>query len=224
MLARFGVKKDLKFGYSSFYSTHRVVSTNELKKFHVNPVETCDKKDENLTLTYLSLFTRAQMVLGAPYVAQIARFMGPTWGPSGADRTQMGPMLAKWTLLSGYFERTTSHVNPVQTSANSAKMCSLTSFGRIRTRKGPNHWPLGKGSYYLHIYAFLGVVPVSLKQVSCESSWHIMQNRRICDFLSILALFGVIKEPHIWFMGPLILHTSTCSSQKNGQGLYSTQC
>ena len=32
----------------------------------------------------------------------IAWFMGPTWGPSGADRTQVGPMLALWTLLSGY--------------------------------------------------------------------------------------------------------------------------
>ena len=32
---------------------------------------------------------------------QIARFTGPTWGPSGADRAQMGPMLAPWTLLSG---------------------------------------------------------------------------------------------------------------------------
>ena len=31
----------------------------------------------------------------------IARFMGPTWGPSGADRTQVGPMLASWTSLSG---------------------------------------------------------------------------------------------------------------------------
>ena len=30
----------------------------------------------------------------------IARFMGPT--PAGADRTQLGPMLAPWTLLSGY--------------------------------------------------------------------------------------------------------------------------
>ena len=27
--------------------------------------------------------------------------MGPTWGPSGADRTQVGPMLAPSTLLSG---------------------------------------------------------------------------------------------------------------------------
>ena len=33
--------------------------------------------------------------------ALIARFMGPTWGPSGADMTQVGPMLAPWTLLSG---------------------------------------------------------------------------------------------------------------------------
>ena len=30
-----------------------------------------------------------------------ARFVGPTWGPSRADRTQVGPMLAPWTLLSG---------------------------------------------------------------------------------------------------------------------------
>ena len=31
----------------------------------------------------------------------MAMFMGPTWDPSGADRTQVGPMLAPWTLLSG---------------------------------------------------------------------------------------------------------------------------
>ena len=33
--------------------------------------------------------------------SQIARFMGPTWGPPGSCRPQMGPMLAPWTLLSG---------------------------------------------------------------------------------------------------------------------------
>ena len=36
-----------------------------------------------------------------PLTALIARFMGLTWGPPGADRTQVGPMLAPWTLLSG---------------------------------------------------------------------------------------------------------------------------
>ena len=47
-----------------------------------------------------SLFdTRSTLI---PKATLIARFMGPTWGPSGADRTQVGPMLAPWTLLSGY--------------------------------------------------------------------------------------------------------------------------
>ena len=32
---------------------------------------------------------------------QITKFMGPTWGPPGSCRSQMGPMLAPWTLLSG---------------------------------------------------------------------------------------------------------------------------
>ena len=32
---------------------------------------------------------------------QIAKFMGPTWGPPGSCRPQMGPMLAPRTLLSG---------------------------------------------------------------------------------------------------------------------------
>ena len=31
----------------------------------------------------------------------IGRFMGPTLSPSGTDRTQVGPMLAPWTLFSG---------------------------------------------------------------------------------------------------------------------------
>ena len=37
-------------------------------------------------------------------ITQMARFMGPTWDPPGADRTQVGPMLAPWTLLSGYIQ------------------------------------------------------------------------------------------------------------------------
>ena len=37
----------------------------------------------------------------AAFQSLIARFMGPTWGSSGADRSQVGPMLAPWTLLSG---------------------------------------------------------------------------------------------------------------------------
>ena len=32
--------------------------------------------------------------------------MGPTWGPPGADRTKVGPMLAPWSLLSGMLQLT----------------------------------------------------------------------------------------------------------------------
>ena len=36
-------------------------------------------------------------------ISRIARLMGPTWGPYGVVRTQVGPMLSPWTLLSGMF-------------------------------------------------------------------------------------------------------------------------
>ena len=45
----------------------------------------------------------------------IASCMGPTWGPSRADRTQVGPMLAPWTLLSGL---TSQHVNTLRLRQN----------------------------------------------------------------------------------------------------------
>ena len=35
------------------------------------------------------------------WLTQVAKFMGPTWGPPGSCRPQMGPMLAPWTLPSG---------------------------------------------------------------------------------------------------------------------------
>ena len=37
------------------------------------------------------------------WVSQIAKFMGPAWGPPGSCRPQMCPMLTPWTLLSGIF-------------------------------------------------------------------------------------------------------------------------
>ena len=40
-------------------------------------------------------------VLYRTIYTQIARFMGQTWGPSGSCRSQLGPMLDPWTLLSG---------------------------------------------------------------------------------------------------------------------------
>ena len=40
----------------------------------------------------------SRLPLAQATMTLITRFMGPTWGPSGADRTRVGPMLAPWTL------------------------------------------------------------------------------------------------------------------------------
>ena len=46
-------------------------------------------------------YRNAALVRQGPAGSQIAKFMGPTWGPPGSCRPQMGPMLVPWTLLSG---------------------------------------------------------------------------------------------------------------------------
>ena len=46
---------------------------------------------------------------------QIARSVGPTLGPPGADRTQVCPMLAPWTLLSGYAYHPVNHLEEENT-------------------------------------------------------------------------------------------------------------
>ena len=60
--------------------------------------------------------------LNAPWLEDcqgslIARFMGPTWGPSGADRTQVGPMLASLILLSGWYGNGVCHLAAIDSSA-----------------------------------------------------------------------------------------------------------
>ena len=67
--------------------------------------------------------------------SQIAKFMGPTWGPPGSCRPQVGPMMAPWTLLSGvlYIAQQGSlassfyvHYNDVTMDAIVSQITSLT--------------------------------------------------------------------------------------------------
>ena len=55
---------------------------------------------------------------------QIAKFMGPTWGPPGSCRPQMGPMLVPWTLLSGLLA-------PVELFTGCWRHCSMYSIGTL---------------------------------------------------------------------------------------------
>ena len=70
------------------------------------PWQICEIPDMNILISIrafqlriLAVETYCVFAIGT----QIARFMGPTWGPPGSCRPQMGPMLAPWTLLSGKY-------------------------------------------------------------------------------------------------------------------------
>ena len=55
----------------------------------------------NVLYDTIAQITVGYVVFYVYWIPLIARFMGPTWGPYGADRTKVGFMLAPWTLLSG---------------------------------------------------------------------------------------------------------------------------
>ena len=147
MLARFGVKKDRKFGYRSFYSTRRVLSTNELKKFHVNPVETCDKKDENLTLTYFVPIHKGPNgscgPICSPDIKVYGANMGPIWGRQDPGGPHVGQMnFAIWVLRANYIS--------CESSANLCKLGENVLFDLILfvfgLKKDPNIGPWGRGA------------------------------------------------------------------------------
>ena len=68
----------------------------------------------------------------------IARFMGPIWGPSGSNRTQVGPMLSPQTLLSGWVKNINNdrqipaiclHIKQIYLSADLTHDMIITSLG-----------------------------------------------------------------------------------------------
>ena len=54
----------------------------------------------NVSNSMATLAGRNQAPVWGGEGPQITKFMGPTWGPPGSCRPQMGPMLAPWTMLS----------------------------------------------------------------------------------------------------------------------------
>ena len=62
-------------------------------------------------------------------ISQIAKFMGPKWGPTGSCQPEMGPTLAPWSLLPGYTPccwnvwRTCVHMLMLQTNYLLLSVC-----------------------------------------------------------------------------------------------------
>ena len=73
--------------------------------------------------------------------------MGPTWGPSGADRTQVGPMLAPWTLLSGMSNYVVSTVAADDLAPLGARASAGTAIGKCASRIITNTGGKMKGSH-----------------------------------------------------------------------------
>ena len=71
------------------------------KSGYCNPSQDRANIDCHPWVTNPNMGCRDPTIWQGPRTTLIARFMGPTWGPPGADRTQVGPMWAMWTLLSG---------------------------------------------------------------------------------------------------------------------------
>ena len=137
-----------------------------------------------------------ELVFSIEY-ALIARFMGPTWGPSGADRTLMGPMLAPWTLLSG----------------SSQLYCSLICCGYIII----SYWSM----WCIYPY-FLGLLQwhwgnphVALKDMGIIELWWITTKhnkaRVVCLFL---VYYLCAKTNHMMTNLPLHKYRSLVNTKK----------
>ena len=65
---------------------------------------------------------------------EIAKFMGPTWGPPGSCRPQMGPMLAPWTLLSG------NNLICCQSTRRPRHVCLIAVYNHLIEKQTVSHW------------------------------------------------------------------------------------
>ena len=103
-------------------------SLNPWKTPHISPSE------ERYRMSFVWILEQNGHVIP---ISQIAKFMGPTWGPLGSCRPQMGPILAPWTLLSLlHFPGNYSVWSPWKLSHKEATM-SPTSFIRsFQARSG----------------------------------------------------------------------------------------
>ena len=73
----------------------------------------------------VELMMDSHIISARHIITLIARLMGPTWGPPDADRTQVGPMLSPWILLSGKLCFVKSHTVYIITARHWNTACSL---------------------------------------------------------------------------------------------------
>ena len=76
---------------------------SQLRFLHLNIIKLTVCLRHKSKIIYIQTLSRifiTTTIILHRITAQIAKFMGPTWGPPGSCRPQMGSMLAPWTFLS----------------------------------------------------------------------------------------------------------------------------
>ena len=111
--------------------------------------------------------------------------MGPTWGPSGADRTQVGPMLAPLTLLSGKvwgvfcwfkFWRTFKFclllsVYMQHIAVHKTAIYQVYSISNKIRKNYCDHGDIIKWKHFLHYWPFVQGIPRSPVNSPHKSQW-----------------------------------------------------
>ena len=110
--------------------------------------------------------------------------MGPTWDPSGADRIQMGPTLASWTLLLGMIYR--MH-HPTPDSLTSVEDGDASHGREISTRDKVNRMFVDDVIKTVHYSDVMSVMASQITGVSIACS-------SVCTGVDQ----GNIKAPRHW--------------------------
>ena len=130
----------------------------------------------------------------------IARLMGPTWGSSGANRTQVGPMLAPWTLLSGTVNNMAANVVPTEDSTrgigNRGFNLILSQYSVLSTRWVAPVGGIQKQVRFLRIKrnVFCLCWYMDLNHVSV---WYVLLGYRLNDIQTVMTPIYDFK--HIYF-------------------------
>ena len=134
--------------------------------------------------------------------------MGPTWGPPGSCRPQMGPVLAPWTLLS---EKIVicgiggcRYDNPYVTSDVNVGIITFLGFQKTNIQTRLFHFSRYKIPIMLHIY----------KHVFCHLLWYALNSMKRQTITTYSAYISV-KTLYIFIISVYTLEHITQYERNN---------
>ena len=120
--------------------------------------------------------------------------MGPTWGPSGSCRSQMGPMLTPWTLLSGWCPA----LNVRRLSIRMGLVLRLT--GKNLLRGSSMKCELTSLVWYIALQSYIRTKKRDIECVSTTPSIKLYRVPRVMNNISykihILLYWEVLLDPY----------------------------